>query len=135
MAVVGHPLWLWTDGPTTLTSANSDYGLTVTLDAKLVRTTFSMGDGGSVTCTRMTPYVRGAVKPGTPSPTCGYTYEQAPTSGHLTSLNKTTGSYPVKATAHWSIDWSAAGYSGTLTTTMTDARDLPVGELQAVVTR
>lgn len=125
MAVVGHPLWLWVDGQNTLASSNSAYGIDVTLTASHERTTFAMGDGTTVTCASTQPYPRGAVEAGTPSPVCGHTYQKAPQHG----------TYLVSATTHWRVAWSAAGYTGTLSTTMTASRDLPVGELQAVVVR
>ena len=84
-----------------------------------------MGDGSIVQCTTMTPYSDSVVA-GAPSPTCGYTYEVA-------SLPK--GNYAVSATAHWAVDWSALGYSGTIPMDITDTTELPVGELQAVVVR
>ncbi len=136
MAVVGIPLWLWVEGPAQMTASRSEAGLAVSLDARHVSTTFTMGDGRTVTCASTKPYVRNAVKPGEPSPVCGYTYQVAAKSPSPTSVtNKATGTYTVTATTHWSVDWTAGGYSGTLTTQMSGSRDLPVGELQAVVIR
>lgn len=125
MAAVGYPLWLWTEGPRTVRSSESAYGLTFTLTAHYRSTTFSMGDGHTVRCTRTTVY-RASTRPGTESPTCGYTYLEA-ARGH--------GSYTVTATTHWDIDWSVAGFSGTLPGTHRASRELPVGELQAIVVR
>lgn len=136
MAVVGIPLWLWVEGPAQMTASRSEAGLAVSLDARHVSTTFTMGDGRTVTCASTKPYVRNAVKPGEPSPVCGHTYQVAAKSPSPTSVtNKATGTYTVTATTHWSVDWTAGGYSGTLTTQMSGSRDLPVGELQAVVIR
>lgn len=125
MAVVGHPLWLWVEGPSTLRSTNSAYGVEITLTATHTHTSFDMGDGTKVNCATTQPYRRESVDPGAPSPVCGHTYAHAPRDG----------AYPVVATTHWDVAWSAAGYSGTLTTTMRATRRLPVGELQAVVVR
>lgn len=136
MAVIGIPLWLWVEGQDRLTASMSEAGLTVSLDARHVRTTFEMGDGRTVTCTTTKPYVRNAVEPATPSPVCGHTYQVAPRSpSPLSAINKEPGTYRVTATTHWSVDWTAGGYSGTLTTEMSGSRDLSVGELQAVVIR
>ena len=136
MAVIGIPLWLWVEGDSHLTASNSDAGLAVSLDATHVSTTFQMGDGTTVTCATTKPYVRDAVAPGTPSPVCGHTYQVAPRSpGAASSAHQQPGTYTVTATTNWSVDWTAGGYSGTLTTQMSGARDLPVGELQAVVVR
>ena len=125
MAVVGHPLWLWVDTPDRMATSVSGYGITIRMDAKRSGLTFAMGDGSAVRCTTMTPYTE-SVEAGAPSPTCGYTYSKA-------SLPK--GSYTVTATAHWVIDWSAIGYTGTIPMNIADSRELPVGELQAVVVR
>ena len=136
MAVIGIPLWLWVEGDSHLTASNSDAGLAVSLDATHVSTTFQMGDGTTVTCATTKPYVRHAVAPGTPSPVCGHTYQVAPKSpSAASSSHQQPGTYTVTATTNWSVDWTAGGYSGTLATQMSGRRDLPVGELQAVVVR
>lgn len=125
MAAVGYPLWLWTDGPRTVTSRVRAYGITFTLRATWLSTTFDMGDGHTVTCTATRAYPRTA-RPGAASPDCGYTYEKA-------SLPK--GSYTVTATTNWRIGWSALGASGSLPGTYTATRALAVGELNALVVR
>lgn len=125
MAAVGYPLWLWTDGPRTVTSRVRAYGITFTLRATWLSTTFDMGDGHTVTCTATRAYPRTA-RPGTASPDCGYTYEKA-------SLPK--GSYTVTATTNWRIGWSALGASGSLPGSYTATRALAVGELNALVVR
>lgn len=125
MAVVGYPLWLWTDTPASMDSSVSGYGITITMNARRVSTTFDMGDGNKVTCARMTAYPR-SVKPATPSPTCGYVYSWP-------SLPK--GNYTVTATSRWEVAWSAVGFSGTLPLSASASRELPVGELHAVVVR
>ena len=83
-----------------------------------------MGDGRAVMCADAAAYPPGTPA-GRPSPVCGYTYERP-------SLPR--GPYTVRATSSWVVSWSASGYSGTLPTTMSGARELPVGELQAVLT-
>lgn len=122
MAAVGYPLWLWTEGPTTVSATESAYGYTFTLRARYRSTTFDLGDGHTKQCTTTTVYRR-SVKPGTASPTCGYTYLKAPRSG----------SYTVTATTHWDVAWSVAGFSGTLPGTHSASRQLRVGELQSVL--
>lgn len=121
MLAVGYPIWLWTDGPQTVTASESAYGYTFTLRATYRSTTFTMGDGHTKQCTTTTPY-RSSVTPGATSPTCGYTYQQA----------APKGSYTVTATTHWEVAWSVAGYSGTLPGTHSASRELPIGELQAI---
>ena len=124
MAVVGHPLWLWTDASRTVATSRVQYGMSFDLSARLQRIDFAMGDGRTVTCSASTRYTVG-VRPGAPSPTCGHVYETA-------SLPR--GSYTVTATSHWSIAWSGMGLSGTIPASFTAARAVPVGELQSVVT-
>lgn len=124
MLAVGYPLWLWTSGPTRLTTTASRYGLSFTLTATWESTRFEFGDGQSLTCTKTTPYSSTTV-PGTPSPTCGYVYQQAsPASG-----------YTVRAHTNWRVDWAASGQSGTIDTTYTGARTVPVGELNALIVK
>ena len=50
MLVVGFPIWLWTDKPTTLTNSLTDHGQRYELSAQLMSTTFTMGDGTTKTC-------------------------------------------------------------------------------------
>ena len=123
MAVVGYPLWLWTTTPSTMSSSLSESGITLTLDASRRGVVYDMGDGKQVECTTSTPWTP-AVKPAAPSPDCGYTYAWP-------SLPK--GSYTVKALSVWDVQWSALGYSGTVEVRTSASRQLPVGELQAVV--
>jgi hypothetical protein len=124
MLAVGFPIWLWTDGPTTLsTTAHSD-GLDFGLTATWQSTTFTMGDGHSKTCAVTTPYPPHIDKPGSPSPTCGYVYEVA--------CPKTTP-YTVTAEASWRIDWSSGGEQGSFVHRYSASRTLVVGELQSMV--
>ena len=125
MAAVGYPLWLWTAGPHTVTDRVRAYGVAFTLRATWVSSHFDMGDGHSVTCTTAQPYTK-AVKPGAPSPTCGYTYLTS-------SLPK--GNYTVTATTNWRIAWSALGMSGSMPGSFSGTRSLPVGELNALVVK
>ena len=123
MVAVGYPLWLWTDGPRTVTSRVQAHGVTFTLRATWLSTDFAMGDGHSVSCTATAAYTE-AVKAGAKSPSCGYTYLKS-------SLPE--GNYTVAATTNWRINWSALGQSGSLTGSHTGTRSLPVGELNALV--
>ena len=123
MAAVGYPLWLWTAGPHTVTDRVHAYGVTFTLRATWVSSRFDMGDGHGVSCTRSLPFTK-EVKPGAVSPTCGYVYRKA-------SLPE--GSYTVTATTNWRITWSALGMHGSMPGSFTGTRQLPVGELNALV--
>ncbi len=125
MAAVGYPLWLWADGnldPAPV--SDSVYELSVSLDARLQKVIFDMGDGGRVTCTTLTRKWTPAVTPGTPSPVCGYRYQKP-------SLPK--GPYTVTARSFWAVDWSINGATGTLPFYQTATTTIPVGELQAIV--
>lgn len=124
MLAVGYPIWLWTDKPTTLEATATHDGLTMTLTAERTSTSFDLGDGHHLTCTRTTEYPARPDRYGTPSPTCGYTYQKRSRPGH---------DYTVTATTHWQITWTTAGRTGTLTTTHTGHRTLPIGELQALI--
>ncbi|HEX5334315.1 MAG TPA: hypothetical protein VFW55_00445, partial [Propionicimonas sp.] len=125
MAAVGYPLWLWTDGPTVVSSRVRAYGITFTLRADWQSTTFDMGDGHQVTCRRTVVYPTNT-RPGRKSPACGYTY--------LTS-SLPRGNYTVTATTNWRISWSALGQSGSLPGAHTGQWSLPVGELNALVVK
>lgn len=127
MAAVGYPLWVWADGPTHVGPVTTNVAnLTVSLDARLSKTLFKMGDGHSLNCRGGgTPY-KSWVKPGAKSPTCGYVYEEP-------SLPR--GKYTVTAVAYWAVTWNVGGASGVINVPQQASAQLPVGELQAVVTR
>lgn len=125
MLAVGYPIWLWAVVPGSVHSSATQQGITVTLSARPVATSFDMGDGQTIRCAAMTPYTS-AVRPGTPSPDCGYTYRRP-------SLPR--GSYTVTATTRWEISWSAVGQSGTFALNRAGSRELPIGEIQAVINR
>jgi hypothetical protein len=125
MAAVGYPLWIWAEGdldPAPVSQSVS--GLSVSLDADLAKIVYDLGDGTTITCGPGTPWRRGRVPAGTPSPDCGHTYTQP-------SLPK--GSYPITATTHWSVAWTAGGQSGTIPFTQTSTTTIPVGEVQTLV--
>jgi hypothetical protein len=124
MLAVGFPIWLWTNRPTTLTTTAHHDGLTFTLQATWQSTTFTTGDGHTTTCTTTTTYPQHLNKPGTPSPTCGHTYDTASPKNHP---------YTVTAQTNWQINWTANHQHGTLTTTYTGQHQLEIGELQALV--
>lgn len=123
MAVVGHPLWLWTTEPGTKSATMTSSGYRFTLAATRTSVTFDPGDGtGAITCRSMSAYP-GSSAVGRTSPTCGHTYQHASPAG---------GSFTITATGTWEVDWSAMGYSGTIPLTLSQTRTLKVGELQAV---
>ena len=124
MAVVGYPLWLWTAEPAARAATVSAYGYSFDLSARRDSVTFDLGDGSpALTCTSSTPYPGGAGVVGEPSPDCGHVYARP---------SLPAGSYVVRATARWTVTWSALGYSGTLPMPLTATRRVPVGELQSL---
>ena len=125
MAAIGFPLWLWADGDTQVGPVTTNVAsLSVSLDARISKMVFQMGDGKKVTCAGDgTPY-ESWVKPGSKSPTCGYVYEKP-------SLPR--GKYTVSAVAYWDVTWQVNGTTGVITVPRPSSVQLPVGELQAVI--
>ncbi|MGP4001709.1 ATP/GTP-binding protein [Streptomyces sp. 8N706] len=126
--VVGMPVWMWnqqsptTSGPNTASASAG--GITVKATAKVSKVVWSMGDGSKVTCT----------KPGTPykasygkrmSPDCGHVYEE-------TSGSRPEGTFTVKATSTWEINWAGGGQSGQLTEIRESDVEIEVGEVQVL---
>ena len=128
-AIVGHSYWLWATGPTHLGPvSDSASGRTVTLEANLTSVTFDMGDGSVVKCNGAgTPYPGDQKGLYAKSPTCGYAYS-------TTSEHHEGGIYPVRATAYWTVAYTAPDGSGTIPIVLASVRDLKVGELQTVIT-
>ena len=123
VGLVGMPVWLWAaaPGPQTMgpiTRSASAGGYTVTATARVARVVWSMGDGGSVTCTGPgTPY---ADRYGTASsPTCGYRYDRQ-------------GRFTVTATSDWVVAWSGLGQSGTIPVQLRDSTTVTIGEAQVL---
>jgi hypothetical protein len=131
IGLVGMPTWMWVDNPTASTfgptgiSASAG-GITVTLDAKVERIEWDMGDGSEhVVCTGPgTPYSDHFGKKD--SPTCGHRYES-------TSWSQPGHTFTVTAHSYWRIDWAGAGQSGTIRLDpLQDSVDVRVGEAQVL---
>ncbi|GAE74338.1 ATP/GTP-binding protein [Cutibacterium acnes JCM 18916] len=75
-------------------------GQAVSLTARRNGLSFNMGDGHTVHCAATTPWSP-SVEPGSPSPTCGYTYQQA----------APAGGYKVTAITSWDVTWSVLGHT------------------------
>jgi len=126
-ALVGMPTWMWVDnpGPSTtgpVTRSATAQGYTVTIEARLAKVVYTMGDGTTVTCA-------GANAPGTkyldryglePSPTCGHRYRQP-------------GSYTVTATSQWEVAWYGIGEAGVIPLSLQRSVQVAVREGHAVV--
>lgn len=126
---VGVDAWLWIAeaGPRSfgpISRSATAGSTTVRATARVVRVTWTMGDGGTVTCTGAGTAWTSDSGSG-PSPTCGYRYSKAATS-------RPGGVFPVTATTHWSVDWEGAGRSGQLTFSMSGRGHLRVVEVQAL---
>lgn len=121
VAIVGYPLWLWTDGAGSMTRTVTSQGITITMEARRSSSTFDMGDGTKINCTEMTEWTQSGTRPAEKSPTCGHTYTKA-----------SKRDYTVTATNHWQITWTALGQSGTIDMNPSESATLPVRELQSV---
>ncbi|WP_238424513.1 hypothetical protein, partial [Micromonospora parastrephiae] len=130
--LVGLPVWMWaTPSPSyfgPLRASASDRGLTVSIEAKVDRIVWDMGNGeDTVTCTGPgTPYDAKGSHAGLPSPDCGFDtgYPKA-------------GTYRVGATTHWKVRWwtTNGDASGVIPQTRTSGTvPIQINELQ-VVTR
>ncbi|WP_322780385.1 ATP/GTP-binding protein [Frankia sp. Cas4] len=105
--LVRLPTWLWLDpaGWNQVAATAAAGGVAVTAVAKPVQVTWSLGDGGMVSCTAPgTPFPPGA-DPKSASPDCGYTYRSR-------SLDAPGGTFPVTATVRWDVTWAGAGQTG-----------------------
>jgi YD repeat-containing protein len=130
--LVGMDAWLWVanDGPRSvgpITRTATAGPTSVTATAEVSKVVWDMGDGTRLTCRNAgTPWTpeRGTG----PSPTCGHRYLQP-------STDDPGGTFTVRATAHWRVDWDGAGQSGRITFTMSGTRELAVSELQVLQTR
>jgi hypothetical protein len=128
--LVSLPTWMWLDraswGDVSATAAVP--GVSVTAVAKPTSVTWTMGDGGSVTCTGPgSPFAAGG-NPKAASPDCGYTY-------HQSSAGQPSQAFPVTAIVSWTVTWAGAGQGGTfpnMTTAATVA--FRVAESQGIAT-
>ncbi|MBQ1018952.1 hypothetical protein KBX71_13915 [Micromonospora sp. D93] len=127
--LVGLPVWMWAARSTSyfgpLTASASDRGVTVSIEAKVNRIVWDMGNGDEVPCeTAGTPYDSKGNRAGETSPDCGYDkgYQKA-------------GTYRVTATTHWKVTWHGGGESGEILVTRNSGNvPIQINELQ-VVTR
>jgi hypothetical protein len=125
MAAVGYPLWLWGEGVTHPDPVSDSVGgLFVSLDAKVAKIEFRMGDGTTVTCQGTGERWGTWVDPGAKSPSCGHVY---------TKPSLPEGDYTVTATTTWSVAWNVTGQTGVIPFVQSASTTLPVGELQVLV--
>jgi hypothetical protein len=126
-ALVGVPIWLWTqrsEDVTGPTQASASAGaVTVTAVGRVSAVVWDMGDGHVVTCGLGTPYRRGTSGA---SPDCGYVYEKAST------RHRADAAWPITATSTWTITWTGGGQSGVETLQLSSTAELVVGEMQVL---
>jgi len=116
IGVIGLPVWMWVNNPTSSTYSTSDDpltasasagGITVTARAYVERVEWNMGDGSDpITCGAGTEY-NVSVDGKRESPDCGYTYTK-------TSWDQPNHQFAVTARSYWRVDWAGAGQSGTI---------------------
>lgn len=123
---VGYPNWFWAVGGTQTDQqvTKTADGMQVSLSIHADSLTVDPGDGNTFTCIGMgTPWTS-QVKPGTPSPTCGYTYFK-------------TGTYAVRMTTKWTVHYKITGpgvnAAGNIPIQGWHQRNLAIGELQTVI--
>jgi len=123
---VGYPTWFWAVGGTQTNQqvTKSAYGLWVSLSIHPDSLIGQPGDGSSFTCNGMGTEWTPQVRPGTPSPTCGYTYTK-------------TGTYTVRLTTRWTVHYVTTGpgvdIAGNIPVQGWHQRTLVIGELQTVI--
>lgn len=130
--LVGVDAWFWVDnagqrglGPVTRTATAG--ATTVRATARVTDVLWELGDGTTITCPSSgTPWTPD--KGTGPSPTCGHRYVTP-------SASEPNGTYTVRATAHWSVDWSGSGESGTIPLSLSGVREQEVIEVQVLQTR
>jgi len=100
--VVNIPTWLWVDELRPVSASASAGPVSVTVTAQPVRVDWSMGDGGSFTCSDGgTPYDISR-PPEEQRTSCSYTYRQS-------SASRPGSAYRVRATSVWRVTWVATG--------------------------
>ncbi|CAM3375891.1 PABS domain-containing protein [Kibdelosporangium persicum] len=127
--LVNLPTWLWLSrGWQEVSATASVAGVSVTAVARPTSVTWSMGEGGSVTCGGPgSPFPAGS-DPTRSSPDCGYTYRRS-------SAGQRADAYPVTATVTWTVTWSGAGQGGTFPNITTSASvAFRVAESQGIAT-
>lgn len=127
--LVSLPTWLWLSSESwgDISATASVPGVSVTAVARPMSVTWSMGDGGSVTCDSPGTAFTGG-DPKSASPDCGYTYRTS-------SAGQPADAFPVTATVNWTVTWSGAGQGGTFPKMTTSASTaMRVAESQGIAT-
>jgi len=123
VGIIGMPTWMWAQNPSLstwgpVTQSASAGGFTVTATARVDRVVWAMGDGSTVACAGSgTAYQDSFGKES--SPTCGYLYTRQ-------------GTYTVRATSYWTVQWAGVGQSGTIPMDFTQTTNITMGEAQVL---
>lgn len=127
-ALVGLPVWMWTERAETvsgpITRSATEGPVSVEATGVVTAITWDMGDGTTVTCGLGTPYRTGADGP---SPDCGHTYVRS-SIRHVPD----GGPWPITATTTWTVTWSGGGRSGSEIVQLSSSGELLVGELHVL---
>jgi hypothetical protein len=128
--VVNFPVWLHLSrGWAPVSASASAGGVSATVTAAPSQVTWSMGDGGSVTCGGPgVAYDPSRSYESQVPPSCGYTY-RAPSTG------SPGGVFMVTATVTWQVSWTAAGAAGggaLPAVSRSESVPVTVGEVQVV---
>ncbi|NYI71813.1 hypothetical protein GGQ54_002373 [Naumannella cuiyingiana] len=125
MLAVGFPVWVHAD-PDSLTPVNDSQnieGLGVSLDAAKPNIAVKMGDGTTLRCALKGRPFNDRDEPGSDGP-CSHRYQKmSPPDG-----------YTVTAIYTWDVAWTAGGQSGVITVSNQASTQIPIGELQALIT-
>ena len=130
-AFVQHHTYFWVEEWAPISQTAAVPGLSLTMTAQPARVIVDPGDGGRVVCEGAPPALEPGDLPSQFRGGCGYIYRNS----SATAPNGET--FPVTVTIEWEITWTASnGESGTLDplSTTSAPRDLPVAEVQAVIT-
>jgi hypothetical protein len=114
----------------TVTATSSVPGLSLTVTAEPVSMVVDTGDGGRVECPGAPPALAPSASP-VGFEGCGYVYRDS------SAMAPNGATFPVTVTVDWHATWTASnGESGDLgvLSTTSSPRNLPVAEIQAVVT-
>ena len=128
--LVSLPTWLWLSSESwdDISATAAVPGVSVTAVARPTSVTWSMGDGGSVTCKGPGTVFPAGADPKSASPDCGYTYRTS-------SAGQRADAFPVTATVNWTVTWSGAGQGGTFPNMTTSASTaMRVAESQGIAT-
>lgn len=125
---VNLPIWLSVQNPGALTASATAGTVTATVTAQISATTYSIGDGGSVTCTGAGSQPNAGSD--LSNPPCRYTFQ-------LRSLPERTdgkATWSITATTTWTVTWTSnIGAQGQFVITRTAAIEQYVGEFRTVI--